>query len=414
MFDHRNNQNENPKMIDLRNVSIENDDHIPIFKITISDTLLEIKTIYLENFSKSIQEKYLNKSNQKLLEDDIKRYQEKYDIEDRNVIIFFNIIQEKKTEISNDQFFDLCKLANLFEVKKLKISLQQYAQANFENVDFILNCLAQNEEQIKKYIFTEYNDEYSIQLESVLASKINECLQNPNFGKLHISRLYRIFSLCNKESIDCNLAFAFICQSIKVRSNLLYFINYPNLSKKNLDRLYNLIFNQDNQSTNLYLQLSYEFYKSLFDENRRLLSEVNLHNIENDQFQSQKQQLEKNIKQFQLKSNEIDNMQNQINILTDANKQYKSQINKLQNINHMNEQKIQEMNQNHLELDNKIKETQKKEMIHNTIMAMNNCSNDPYLLLSACESGNIDVVKYLVSEKLVDINLKSVFCFFIQ
>lgn len=146
---------------------------------------ISLSLIQLLKYSQLIQDDYLNAP---LISDfsyNIEQLQVKENIKKESIETFFNLLNDKNSDIKSDQYYDLCKLSEKLKVKVLQKTLEQYAKDHSNDVDFIINLMLEENSNKSDELFSF--DYVSKNMESILSKNVNKCLQNKKFGKLPFS-----------------------------------------------------------------------------------------------------------------------------------------------------------------------------------------------------------------------------------
>lgn len=154
--------------------------------------------------------------------------QNKYGVKEESIKNFLEILQDEKGNITFDQYADLVKLSNIFEVKSLQILLKNFAQENSHNIDFIISMILGQDIE---------SHEIMIEMEEILTKNITECLKNEKFSQLKTPVLYRIIEKSDHSQLQNDLLYEFIKKSIDDRFPLFYFIDLKSLSDENFNDL---------------------------------------------------------------------------------------------------------------------------------------------------------------------------------
>lgn len=260
---------------------------------------------------------------------------------DKSIDKFFLLLCEEKVEITSENYWDLHKLSEIFQVSSLHQLLSKYALDHKEDVDFIITLIEGREKERKKSFKTEaefkYEEEYSLEIEELLKHKIKVILNNERFGRLPICVIYRIIEKNNQEEIPHDILYEFINKSIKERHILYSFLNISKLSDSNFKFLYENYKNREKTKTSHY----YNYLKN----------EIEYINY--------------------LKENQL-NLENRIRTLEKENDTKQQRIKEMKILN----EKLIKQNQQ-LEEDNKKKQLQIKELNENNPFHLKQLKNQP-------------------------------------
>lgn len=202
--------------------------------------------IQLFKYSQVIQDYFINDSFSLMLTEKIQQICNPEKFNESSIITFLELINDKNVEICNEQFYDLCKLSEIFKVKPLEIILQKYSQNHSKDFDFIIKLMIENESEKNEIISI---NKYSAQMEKILSENLNKCLENENFEKLQISTIYRIIK--KSEILEKNLN--------------------EKLSDEKLNEILEKTQKEDEESNYYqYLPINFKYIKTLRDENLQL------------------------------------------------------------------------------------------------------------------------------------------------
>lgn len=230
-------------------------------------------------------------------------------IKEENLEIFFDLLEEKKVKISQNNYLDLCKLSEMFEVEVLKKCLTRYSKNHSNDIDFILNILIENEKQDENFeVYSKI--ENSINIEDFLIDNINECLQKKMFAQLQISTIDRIIKKSDKQQISNDLLYDFISESIETRFSLFSFLQIEKLSDVKFKALYNNFIQFEKNGNDHYFQylpVELEYIKKLKDEKECLEKQIiQLEQANSQLLNKQKELMENNEKEVkELKEQQV-------------------------------------------------------------------------------------------------------------
>lgn len=177
---------------------------------------------------------------------------------------------------------------------------------NSEDISFISCLIIEQNPDMNEYII--HNNVICFEIEECLINKVDECLQNEQFGKIPISTIYRILEKSQKH-ISSDLLYDFIRKSIGERYILFHFVEISQLSEDKIEQICNDI-DASNPSANHYYEylkldlvymksLKYESNEkerqinSLFKENNELKQAVDESNTSINQLLQDKQEIHK-------------------------------------------------------------------------------------------------------------------------
>ena len=157
--------------------------------IQLSCTNLIFSILQFFKYSHYAQEKYFSNSIINEISEEIQNIDKKYHFSKKSLETFIRLIEDEETIICNEDYFDLYKLSEIFQIHPLQKILQKYAKNNSNEIDFIIN-LIKHKETTNDELF--YTDTILVNGEEILQDKIEECLLNKQFKELPISIIYRI------------------------------------------------------------------------------------------------------------------------------------------------------------------------------------------------------------------------------
>ena len=301
-------------------------------------------------------------------------------IKEENVVTFFYLLEEKKAHISIDNYWDLYKLSEIFEVCTLKNKLFKYAEKHSNDVSFIISLLIERQKSQKQEtkfdeIINNFIDKYPSKIEEILENQINECLCNGQFGEIEISTIYRILSKSSDKKISSDLLFQFINQSIEERHILFSFIKLSELNETNFNILYQNITTKEQNSTQHYynyLPQEIEYIKILKEKEHKFQETIK----ENKKMKEEKNQLEKQINELLIQHNKLKEENNQIkeymnNKIDELTKNNKTMNKNIENLKSKNKSITEENEKLNKQLISIQTETKEKQQIIDNIKAEN-------------------------------------------
>lgn len=309
----------------------DSNDDIDLIEIQLLSNIVEIRFSQLIKYSQYARKKFSLKTARDQLSELFCEYEENYGIQEKNIILFIKFIEDKKCEIDESSFFDLCKLASLFKVFHFNNILQKFEKQNLTNIQFISKLLL-NKKTMEKFDLI-YDDEIINEIETNLASKINECILNEDFNRLPNSIILNVFEKSDKKIIDSNLLYDFIKKSIDERHNLLLLIDIDKLSDEFIEDIHQNYLEEQKNSDHDYFQkignsieshkLIRAYAKNKESKEKLLVEKRNQAKIELEKLQDKVNKLE--ILREDL-LNEKDNLDDQLLEKTNENKKLKSQM----------------------------------------------------------------------------------------
>ena len=337
----------------------------------------------LFKYSTKIREEYERINIDKYLEDMISNIQKYKNINPAHIKIFFKLLNEENQIITNDEYFDLIKLAKYFQVNPLYKALNKYAITHKNDIDFIISIIINEEEErtneSKEYSKTtifnenieeenENENENRKELESILINNINEFMKNCNIEKVSFSTIYRIIEGSSKKYIDSNELFEFIKKKENERYILYSFLKIKELNDNNYSKLYKDYERTRGTSKSIYydyLKQELTYINELRKHQEELLTristlekQVQATHLENEEISHKYSELETKMKRITTRKEELEKENTEI---YNKNKQLEERI---ENINRENERLKKDntiIKKNNSELQNKIQEYEIKQ-----------------------------------------------------
>lgn len=350
LFDNQNDFGSETINISSDFLANEDDDQV---NFQFSSININLSFLQLYKYSQLIREELHKDEVINCFKEKLQKYQIAENIKEESITIFLKILKEENVKITNDQYFDLFKLSEIFKVNSLINFLKKYARRHSENIDFIISLiLKQNESNKEKNDSFIIYDQISSEMEACLSENINKCIQNDKFQKLPISIIYRIFEKSSPEKINHDMLYEFISKSIKNRHVLFRFIDLQKLSNDKFDEMYELYVSQNDPESKIYFQFlptNLRFFKDFKDRQKSLEDEIKELREINKNLQSQKDkavddnsQLQSQLNHFKTSQESLEdevkrvaeinkNLQIQQDKAVADNKQLISQLNQLQN-----------------------------------------------------------------------------------
>lgn len=153
--------------------------------------------------------------------------------------------------------------------------MKRILEKNSEDIEFILK-LIQNNKLNETQSIIEIDDLY-FDFEQMLKNRVNECLQNENFGALNISMVYRIIELGQKDTKTSDLLFDFIMKNIDERFIFFRFVEIRNLSNEKFEELRNGFIESKNSGKSRYyeyLKLDLDHLQNLKEANKNQENQI--------------------------------------------------------------------------------------------------------------------------------------------
>lgn len=359
----------------------ESDD---VIEIQLISNIIEVSYPQLIKYSYFIKNKCTIDDAKEYLTQNLQKYEMDYDINERNIILFFKCIEEDKNiSITISNFWDFNVLSCTLKVKKFLSDLKKFSIDHANDISFVSNLVNKQNSKNFSFFFNEIdNDAFDIDIEDILKNRINECFENDEFKKLPISVIYKIVKDCEENLKNDNLC-DFIIQSINERCKLFELLDLRSLSKEKFDSLYEIYSNEKVPRKYFeYLRLDLKYLKELQECQEDKLIEQNKQLLkENNDLMNQERELKKylrildddTLKILKDKENlEISNHK-QINSIKDENNQLikdnENRRKKIEDLNKIYQSKIKSLDNKKRDLSKLPLDIQKKsENFINTIL----------------------------------------------
>lgn len=244
--------------------------------------------LQFSKYSIFIRKKYLITNISSLFPSELQKFQQQSSIDIDSIYLFFRLLQQNFNNdliLTYKQYIDLFKISDFLQIKKLTKKLNNFFNRNNENIDFII--------QIIQYETSILNDsekkEYKIaqNMENILSSKINECLQNDKFSSLDISIINRIVDLSDKSKISSNLLYEFIKKSIEKFCILFAFIDIKKLDDEKLLDMNHAFLNESTKTFFMFLPCNVEYITELKISKKELQNKIDEYEGEKVQIRNQ-------------------------------------------------------------------------------------------------------------------------------
>lgn len=337
----------------LQDEFVKEEDQIDTVDVQLTSTKINFSLLQLFKYSQYVQEEFLHNFITNNLITKLQKIEKENHIKSESIKTFFKFIEDGELFITEDEYFDLYKLSEIFKVNPLKKCLQNYTRENSSNINFLIELIL-NQQSTKSEFFS--SDLISIDAEELLKDQIDKCLSNKKFGKLPISTIYRILEKSKENLKSSDLLYDFIIESIEERCSLFQFIQFNSISDEKFIEIFEY-YQQNKNSINYFhfLPVDLKYIKTLKDEKQSLEKKVK--EIERKS-QEQQELLKKKINDFDDKNKKLEkennNLQTQINkILND----HKEKVNLIKNDF---EQQIRKITKNNDQLKIEIEKLEQK------------------------------------------------------
>ena len=348
-----------------------------VISLNISSTKLDLNFVKLSKSSKLFRDELLKKIIPNKLTLDIQHAKEQYNIKDEVFIDFFKLINGENIPIKDINFYQLNKLADIFEVQSLRKKLDEIDN---DSVDFII-------QQIYNNINSNSIDvKMSIENEEYLSKNIVKCFNNQLFGQFPISTIYRIIEKGDKKFLSSDKLYDFISQSFISRIALFNFITFQDLSEDKFKELYKKYSDFDSDQKKMidpFLPYNLDYIDELKKEKRSYVNKCNELNEEIKKYQKQIEEITKERNEFEnqifLLKNEQKEFQNTIELISKSKEelqneiiqikeQFQSNTTQITNQNYELQKTITQIKSENNELQNTLKQTTyKNNELQNTI-----------------------------------------------
>lgn len=324
---------------DQNNQSDDDDyDNDDFFSFKLESTQINLNYSNLTKYSKIIRETYLFSDLFNHLPQEIKKIQSENQLSTENIIIFFQFSQQNYNVKENNtltykQCVELLKLSECLKVRKLRKEIKDYIKKRNDDVDFIIQMIKYEIEMDKEAGIHEFR--INLEMEKMLASKINECLTNEKFSELPISNIFRIIKLNSNKKIDNDKLLNFIKKSLKEFCVLFKFIEIDKLSEKGLSEICELYMNSNENDLIYfnYLRCDLKMIKDIIDEKKSIRSQLEKYEFKNNQMQIKLEETEQSNKQIQTKLEETEQ----------SNKQMQTKLEETERLNKQQEISIEDL-----------------------------------------------------------------------
>lgn len=335
-------QDEDKFIFDLNN-EMEEEANDDLINIQLSSNLIQVHYYQIFKYSELIQEGYNKKEAIDSLPQYIQEIQDKYHIDEDNLVTFFKMIQEEKIEIKNSQYSDLYRLSKLFQVKSLQRSLNKYAHKFSKNINFFINLMVDHHRNKN-----DRNKNHQLQkCRHFLIKNINECLVNESFQHLPVSVIYRLIDQSRREDVSNDLLYEFIMESIDSLFVLFSFVNIEKLTEKHFEDLCEQLIKRM-KDEKIRLDKDHEKQiQEMMDKNNLLQTKLNELTKENESLQERIFHLEEDNK----------NLQDQVSKTNDTHEIFQKNILKLESDNNSLQNQLNQMKKDNQMIRNQIKQT---------------------------------------------------------
>lgn len=253
-----------------------NEDEEDLILLKLKSNDVKICYSQLCKYSQLIRSYYLNSDIKYQLSGNIQNFQTESNIKEENIIYFFQILQGEHLEITNDNYRDIFKLSEFFQVKSLLQNLDKYSEMHFNDVNFMIHLLLNDSSSSNN--FGDLNSEFSTKIQNLLINRIEECIQDKDFPKLPASIIYRMIDKSDRERIVSDDLFKLVDKSIEKLCILFQFLDLEKLSERNIQKLLNDFCKSQEETTKKYYQylsINLPYVISLRNKNNELQNQIN-------------------------------------------------------------------------------------------------------------------------------------------
>lgn len=278
---------------------------------------------HFAKYSRLIRNKYLYPDVKNRLPQELRNFQEQYDINSSNIVFFFQLLQEDfiiNQQLDYKQYTDLYKLSEILQVKKLSTNLIQYFNDHKVDSDFQIQIILHD---IKSNTDTE-NSQFQLnsQIEDFLSSKIADCFNSENFAKLPISVIFRIVEKSDKQQLQSDSLYDFIKKDVNSLYPLFLFLKVENLSDEKFNEMFNF-FNDPKGAFKPFLNClpcSLSYIMKLRDEKKSLEKQV-------EKVKSEKNKISKDFGEMESEKNRL---MNELQKVTNEKETVEKEMSKIQ------------------------------------------------------------------------------------
>ncbi|KAK8836032.1 hypothetical protein M9Y10_040232, partial [Tritrichomonas musculus] len=330
------------------NGDFENDD---LVKFQHNSKTINFYYSQLTKYSKRIRDSYLFSDVINQLPQEIRNFQEEYQLLPESVDYFFQFLHkdyniEEDLTLTYIQCIDLLKISKFLEIRKLSFNLNQYIKSHNIDVDFVIQMI---EYEYKTQEGANRQDiGISDEVEILLIDRINECFANERFRRLPIQIIYRVIKQCPPDSMDSDKLFDIIVSSLSEFCVLFTFLDLRKLSEDRLEELCRM-HSKSNENT----QHCYDYLKC----NLSLINEIN----------DRKKNLEQMNAEQQNKLIDLENLlQKQISDSEKVNSQLQSKLDDSEKVNSQLQSKLDDSEKVITEQQGKVRDLESKiELLQN-------------------------------------------------
>lgn len=344
----------------------ENDD---LISFQLGSKLINLYYSHLTKYSKRIRDKYLFNDVIEQFPQEIRQFQEEFQLSLESVYSFFQILQENANIKENlilqyNQCADLLKISKYLEIRKLYKVTKDYIKSHTSDVDFSIQIIQHEIDKFKETGKTEY--EINSEIEDILSTQIKQSLSNEKFADLPISIIYRIVEKSSFIGLSSDDLFDFIKKSVKKFYVLFQFVDVKKLSENRLIEILDLYENMDKDGQQYfnYLPFNFSIFKEMMGKKTDLEERLESQQSKMCEFEEQVKLLQKQfsdseatqrskIDEFELT---IKNLQKQLDDSRQANEQLQNQLKTSEDEKCQITQKLADSEKEKQEIQEKMKE----------------------------------------------------------
>ena len=147
-----------------------------------SNDNIKISFLQLFKYSRFIQHELPQNDISDKIASRLQQLQSLSNIKKENIFTFFKLLEDEQIEVSSDQYCDLCKLTEIFEIDSLQKLLDKYLENHSQNIDLMIKLML---DQIFSENFDFFSrNKFSERIEKCMNNNnIDKCIVNENFGK---------------------------------------------------------------------------------------------------------------------------------------------------------------------------------------------------------------------------------------
>ena len=238
-----------------------------------NEEVAEINFSKLFNQSRYLRDKYKYSECIELIQEEIHHIKENTNVCDKSMKLFIELVSEDKIKFPIEHYKDIYTLSEYFCIPTITTELDKISRDKlFQDLNFTIQTLLDYER-----LNDNSDSKLQTKIESILKTRINECLSNPKFKELSNSTIFRILE-GSKEEIDHNLLIEFIIESASTRFVMFKFIEIDKLRYDKFQLFIKFIENQEETNKKMYLDyipFNFSFIQNILNKYDEVLKEMN-------------------------------------------------------------------------------------------------------------------------------------------